>query len=163
MSNKPNATIEIQVSPPFAPQVDESLLREAAMAALAQAPPARTVEMTLVITDDDQVQELNRRYRGVDAPTDVLAFGMDENPFAQPDDPLYLGDIIISYPRCIQQAQEYGHATEQELSLLAIHGTLHLLGYDHAEMEEEEAMWQLQGQAMQQILPRLPGHKSPQA
>jgi probable rRNA maturation factor len=101
-------------------------------------------ELALVLTDDDSIQALNRDFLGVDAPTDVLSFAAQEDggPFVTgPDAESYLGDVIVSYPRAVEQAKEEGHNTEQELNLLIVHGVLHLLGYDHARDEEQAVMW----------------------
>lgn len=143
----------IQVRPGYEAQIDEALLQNAVMAALRQDPPDSPVELALVITGDDEIAELNRAYRGVDGPTDVLSFGAGPNVFVPPGEPAYLGDIIISYPRCAEQAQQVGHPTAREICLLTIHGVLHLLGYDHATEEEEREMWALQDQALAAILP----------
>ncbi|GAI58439.1 unnamed protein product, partial [marine sediment metagenome] len=103
-------------------------------------------EMSLVFTDSETVQRLNRDYRGVDESTDVLAFymlpqhGADADFVSPPDDITHLGEVIISYPKTEEQAKEQGHSTEQELTLLIIHGILHLLGYDHEKPEEEAKM-----------------------
>lgn len=143
--------LEIQVAPDFQALVDERQLEAAVVAALRQDPPDEPVELTVVITDDEEVRELNRTYRGVDAPTDVLAFEMGRGIYPDPQQPLYLGDIIISYPRAVEQAREYGHSPQRELNLLAIHGVLHLLGYDHATEEEQAEMRRLQEQALESI------------
>jgi len=92
------------------------------------------------------VQKLNRDYRGVDAPTDVLAFNMlpqkeTTTSFVLPPDGVTrLGEVIISYPQAMEQAKEQGHSVNKELALLIIHGILHLLGYDHEQPEEEAKM-----------------------
>ena len=105
--------------------------------------------MTIVLTDDAQLHELNREYLGVDAPTDVLSFPASET---DPETGVaYLGDILISIPRATQQAQAAGHPIEAEVQLLVIHGTLHLLGHDHAEAEEKARMWKAQGEVMSQL------------
>ena len=77
-----------------------------------------------MITDNIEIQSLNAKYRNVDAPTDVLSFEMDDQ---------YLGDIVISMDKVIEQAQEYGHSQKRELAFLVVHGMLHLLGYDHID------------------------------
>lgn len=103
-------------------------------------------ELGIRITDDAELHELNRTYRGVDAPTDVLSFGDDdaESEFVTPEEldggPQYLGDLALSYERVIAQAAEYGHSTRRELCYLVAHGTLHLLGYDHETEEERQEM-----------------------
>ena len=107
------------------------------------------VEIGLVITDTETVQQLNKTYRNKNEPTDVLAFAMpawpeqqDASPlFATPPDGVnYLGEVIISYPKTVQQAGEQGHSIEHELALLTIHGVLHLLGYDHEQSIERQHM-----------------------
>ena len=141
--------IHVQIGEPFIAHVDESWLRAAVQAALGieNYPPA---ELTVVITDDETLRELNRTFRGVDDPTDVLSFG-DEAPdfVAAPDAADYLGDVVISYPRA--QAQAIGHSVEAELALLVIHGVLHLLGHDHLETDEKEAMWKQQATALKKL------------
>lgn len=102
----------------------------------------------LTLTNDAHLQEYNRRYRGVDEPTDVLAFAAQEKPTDQrfqspPGTEHWLGDIVISLPRARQQARTAGHPMDQEVRLLAVHGFLHLLGYDHAEPDAERAMNEL--------------------
>jgi probable rRNA maturation factor len=105
-------------------------------------------EMGLVITDSKTIQKLNMTYRGENKPTDVLAFYMipgtnqeSEAQFVGPPDGIHhLGEVVISYPQAVEQAQEQGHSVEQELALLIVHGVLHLLGYDHEFPEEEQKM-----------------------
>jgi probable rRNA maturation factor len=106
-------------------------------------------DMTIVLTDDEQLQELNRDYLGIDAPTDVLSFPAAE---ADPETGVpYLGDILISIPRARQQAESAGHSVEAEVQLLVVHGTLHLLGHDHAEVEEKARMWKAQAEVMSKL------------
>ncbi len=106
-------------------------------------------DITIVLTDDAQLHELNREFLGVDAPTDVLSFPASES------DPetgaAYLGDILISIPRAAQQAQAAGHPVEAEVQLLVVHGVLHLLGYDHAEVEEKTLMWNEQAKVLERL------------
>jgi len=129
----------------------------AAQTAAGEAGFATPAEMTLLITDDARVQGLNRDYRGIDAVTDVLAFGEEsegeETPgaaFVLPAEagPAYLGDVVIALPQAQRQAGERGHSLESELCLLVAHGTLHLLGYEHGEAEEQRAMWEVQRRAL---------------
>jgi len=143
----------IQVRPGYEAQIDEALLHNAVLAALRQDPPDSPVELALVITGDDEIAKLNRAYRGVAGPTDVLSFSAGPNAFTPPGEPAYLGDIIISYPRCVEQAQQVGHPTAREICLLTIHGVLHLLGYDHATEEEEREMWRMQDEALTSVWP----------
>jgi probable rRNA maturation factor len=108
-------------------------------------------QVTVVITDDEGIQQLNRQFLGHDQPTDVLAFGTGdgEEPFvAAPEAGGYWGDVIVSYPRASEQAAEQSHPVERELRLLVIHGVLHLLGYDHATEEDRAAMWARQDEIL---------------
>ena len=144
-------TVNLQVSPEFITKVQAGLVECAVEAAFAVARRARSGELTVVITDDDEVQALNRDYRGVDASTDVLAFGEvdDEGVFVTAPDTLpYLGDVVISYPRAVEQAADYAHPVGDELCILVVHGVLHLLGYDHEIPEDAERMWPVQACAL---------------
>jgi probable rRNA maturation factor len=104
--------------------------------------------LTVVLTDNEQVQRLNAQYREVDAPTDVLSFPADPLPEEIEDEPPYLGDLLIACPYTTHQAEESGHALDDEFVLLVIHGTLHLLGYDHDNAAHEESMWAKQQDAL---------------
>ena len=105
-------------------------------------------ELGLVITDQERVRQLNLSYLGKDEPTDVLAFSMlpgqtggNVTPFvAPPDGTRHLGEVIISYPQAVIQAEEHQHTSEREIAILVIHGVLHLLGYDHDKSELEREM-----------------------
>ncbi|MFQ5812511.1 MAG: rRNA maturation RNase YbeY [Anaerolineae bacterium] len=134
-SSKFKAQITIQIAPRFRAEVDEGSLRRLAAEVLSQEEVEGETELSLIMTDDEAIRELNRQFRGVDAPTDVLAFGAgaEEHFVTAPDSPPYLGDVVISYQRALAQAEELGHAVGEELKLLVIHGILHLLGYDHQE------------------------------
>ncbi|GAB6152605.1 rRNA maturation RNase YbeY [Desulfosporosinus burensis] len=100
-------------------------------------------EVSLMLVDDQRIHALNLEYRGVDRPTDVLSFAlqeeMDEEPASEFEDEM-LGDIVISVERAREQAEEYGHSFEREIVYLAVHGTLHLLGYDHEEEDDKLEM-----------------------
>ncbi len=121
-------------------------LERAARHALSYTGEAEGAELTIVISTDAQLQELNRKYLGVDAPTDVLSFPVGEvDPESKA---LYLGDILISYPRALAQAEAAGHPVQAELRLLVVHGALHLLGYDHAEEDEKDLMWKAQDEIL---------------
>lgn len=118
-------------------------------------------ELGLMITTQERVQELNRRYRGEDKPTDVLAFYMTpaaeetemESPsfVAPPDGLLHLGEVIVSYPQAVIQAREHRHSVRKELAILIIHGVLHLLGYDHDKPEPERQMRAREAEILSQI------------
>lgn len=138
--------IEVSVEEKFRGLVNEDWVRRIAQQVLEAEGVVSPYEVSLVFTDSETVQRLNRDYRGVDESTDVLAFymlpqhGADADFVSPPDDITHLGEVIISYPKAEEQAKEQGHSTEQELTLLIIHGILHLLGYDHEKPEEEAKM-----------------------
>jgi probable rRNA maturation factor len=117
-------------------------MRALAIRALSsEATPAPAV-LSVVITDDDAVRDLNARYRGVDAPTDVLSFGItDDASFVAPlGGPTLLGDVVISYPTAARQAAEAGLQVDEEVAHLLVHGILHLLGYDHESTNDAREM-----------------------
>ena len=100
-------------------------------------------EVSLMLVDDKRIHSLNQEYRGVDRPTDVLSFALQEDMEEEPDavfEDDMLGDIVISAERAREQAEEYGHSFEREIVYLAVHGTLHLLGYDHEEEKDKQEM-----------------------
>ena len=113
-----------------------------------QSAPANA-DLTIVLSDDAQLHELNLQWMGVDAPTDVLSFPSDQT---DPETGFrYLGDIIISLPRAASQAAGAGHPVEAEVQLLVAHGVLHLLGHDHAAADEKARMWQAQSEILAQL------------
>lgn len=107
-------------------------------------------EVSVTFVSNAAIQELNHSYRGKNAPTDVLSFPMEESGEGEvdithdPEIPRILGDIVISFDKAREQAQQYGHSLERELGFLAVHGFLHLLGYDHETAEAEKQMFQKQ-------------------
>jgi probable rRNA maturation factor len=128
---------------------DPSLLERAALLTLETESASTDSDLTIVLTDDTHLHELNREYLGVDAPTDVLSFPADEE---DPETGIrYLGDILVSIPRARLQAESAGHPVEAEVQLLVVHGTLHLLGHDHAEAEEKARMWKSQAGVMSKL------------
>ncbi|CAL1522924.1 Endoribonuclease YbeY [Bacillus subtilis] len=103
-------------------------------------------EVSVTIVSNDDIHQINKEYRGKDAPTDVISFALEEEGEGEieivgADMPPVLGDIIISADRTREQAEEYNHSFKRELGFLAVHGFLHLLGYDHMTKEEEEEMF----------------------
>ena len=165
LSRSPSGpTVEVQVAAAFARQVDATDLHAAAAAVLASEGQVDG-EITLVVTDDAQVRELNARYRGVDSATDVLSFPArgPEKRFVEPQEAAkYLGDVIIAYPRASAQAEAAAHPVANELRLLVVHGTLHLLGYGHATPEEEAAMWARQEKILAGLKRSIKEQKTPQ-
>ncbi len=132
---------ESTCSPEFTP-----LIEDTASAALGHQGASAQAVISIVISDDAQLLDLNRQFRGIDAPTDVLSFPAD---FTDPESgAAYLGDVVISYPRVVAQAQSGGHTPEAELQLLIVHGVLHLLGYDHGNDEDKAAMWAAQSEIL---------------
>lgn len=100
-----------------------------------------TDELGVMLCGNARIQELNREYRHMDKPTDVLSFALNEGDMAESEaEHALLGDIIISLERTAQQAEEYGHGMERELAYLTVHGCLHILGYDHMEPEDKKEM-----------------------
>jgi probable rRNA maturation factor len=105
-------------------------------------------ELSVVITDQNKIRDLNRQFRGKDQPTDVLSFSMGEQQAGEdktafigpPDGLIHLGEVIISYPQAVIQSQEREHSIRKELAILIVHGVLHILGYDHERPDLELAM-----------------------
>jgi len=128
---------------------ESALLERAAMLTLETESADLDSDLTIVLTDEAKLHELNRDYLGVDAPTDVLSFPADEE---DPESGVhYLGDILISIPRAKKQAKAAGHPLEAEVQLLVVHGTLHLLGHDHAKVKEKARMWKAQAEVMSKL------------
>jgi len=124
----------------------KDLIERAANAALVHQGESTDVELSVVLTGDARMQELNRDYLGVDAPTDVLSFPASET---DPEtEARYLGDIVVSVPYAAKSARKAGHALESELQLLVVHGVLHLLGHDHIRSKEKARMWKAQNEIL---------------
>jgi len=142
------ARIDVQIAARYQDAVKPTVLRQAAQAALDRHCIKHHVELTIVITGNAQLRSLNRAFREVDAPTDVLSFATDEQP--RPDT-VYLGDVVISYPKAREQAQAGRHPVEAELQLLVVHGVLHLLGHDHNSEAEKNLMWKAQAAVLKKL------------
>jgi probable rRNA maturation factor len=148
--------IDVDVPEAFATEVDVENIT-AAIATTLQHLQVDSASLTLVITTDASIQELNRIYRGVDKPTDVLSFPARE-PGQEPELALppelaeemgdYLGDLVIAFPYAARQAKRYHNTVDAELRLLVVHGTLHLLGYDHDTPDAKDNMWRIQGEVL---------------
>lgn len=102
------------------------------------------VLFNIIIINNEEIHEINREYRGVDRPTDVISFALEDDETFIETELRVLGDIYISIDKAKEQAESYGHSLKRELSFLTVHGILHLLGYDHMEEEEEKEMFRLQ-------------------
>ena len=145
--------INVLIDENFEGYLEVSWLQSVAEQALVAQDAGSRVELGLVITNQEGVQQLNQSYLGRDEPTDVLAFSMlpeplatsefeaNLSPFVQPPDGvLHLGEVIISYPQAVIQAEEHLHSVKKEIAILIIHGVLHLLGYEHDKPELERQM-----------------------
>ena len=162
--------IDVQVFDEFTNVVAESSVLEAVAAPLESESCDPDTHVSVVIADDEVVRELNLLHRGLDENTDVLSFsfrhegeyyGEEERDthgtdidFVLPpseNDDTSLGEIIISYPQTCRQAEQAGHPVEQELTVLLVHGVLHLLGYDHEEPDDEAVMKAATARAMQRL------------
>ncbi len=136
----------IYVDSPYEYQNLCELLQNAAGETLRHQSALEGVDLSIVLADDEHLRALNRDYRGIDAPTDVLSFPAGE---ADPETgTLYLGDVILSVPRAKEQARMAGHALEAEAQLLVVHGVLHLLGHDHDGEQDKARMWAAQSEIL---------------
>ena len=164
--------IDVQIFDEFENVVSESLVLQAVSAAMESESREPHTHVSVVIADDEVVRELNRQHRGLDEKTDVLSFSFthegeyygekeqktreNDVDFVLPpgeNDDASLGEIIISYSQTRRQAEVAGHTAEQELTVLLVHGVLHLLGYDHEEPNDEAEMKTAAARAMQQLNP----------
>lgn len=133
------------------------LIRRAITATLKYEGFPYEAELSVTLTDNDEIRELNREYRNIDRATDVLSFPLYENgeidgADALSGEPIGLGDIVISLERAKAQAEEYGHSFERETAFLCVHSVLHLLGYDHERgQEEEKDMFERQENVLKQM------------
>ncbi len=114
-------------------------------------------EVTVTLTDEETIREINNEHRGIDSVTDVLSFPLwnrreGEEPFVNPEtDKVMLGDIIICVQRLKEQAEEYGHSPRREAAYLCMHGILHLLGYDHMTDDDKKEMREKEEELLKQI------------
>lgn len=146
-------SIEVRVHPKFAARVVQARLRRIAQKTL-RAEKSRAA-LTLYITSDAEIRKLNRQFHATNAATDVLAFPMqsDDTPLrAVPNYQPYLGDVVISYERARVQARKAGWHIADELDLLAVHGILHLLGYDDQTPRKRAQMWKQQAEILDKVV-----------
>ena len=99
------------------------------------------LEFSVIIVDNKRIHEINKEYRGIDRPTDVISFALEDSEDVEIENYRILGDIYISIDKVREQAKTYGHSFTRELCFLTVHGFLHLLGYDHMRPEEEKIMF----------------------
>lgn len=143
--------ISIRIDQPFQASVDERWLVAAAQATLRACGQVHR-SLSIQVVDDCEAQRYNRIYRQVDAPTDVLSFAIQEGSPSAAGMPaalaveldIELGDLFLAFPYASRQAHKFGLSLSAELKLLVVHGTLHLLGYDHDTAERQAAMWRKQ-------------------
>ena len=138
----PNYDISIELTVEST-HVDISALAVLAERVISGEDVATGTSLAILLTDDDEVRQMNRQFLGIDAPTDVLSFPDEADDFVQgvAEAPL-LGDIAIAIPTAKRQAKDFGHSLDAELAHLLVHGVLHLCGYDHAGSLEDEARMQ---------------------
>ncbi|MBQ4117285.1 MAG: rRNA maturation RNase YbeY [Clostridia bacterium] len=134
-----NEQERIEVLPEY-----EELVKKAVEGTLKYEGFDNDCEISVTFTDNENIRELNKEYRDIDRETDVLSFPMDEDDM--------LGDIVISLEKAKEQAEEYGHSIEREISFLCVHSCLHLLGYDHETSEQDEkTMFAKQEEVLKEI------------
>ena len=133
------------------------LVREAIEATLDFEDFRNVCEVSVTFTDNEGIHELNKKFRGVDKPTDVLSFPLFDYEGESEEPPIdeiinNLGDIVISLERAQEQAAEFGHSFERETAFLCVHSMLHLLGYDHERSEEEDAEMRAKQREIMEIM-----------
>lgn len=145
-------TVEIEVTKEQQVAID---LIETCLQQAAKVEEIPDVEVSVTITNNKEIQQINAEHRGIDRPTDVLSFPLYERDeewmLEEGEEVVALGDIVISLDRAIEQANDYGHSLSREIGFLAVHGFLHLLGYDHETPEEETEMFGRQDLILDQI------------
>ena len=162
MAHVPSQRIDVQIFPAFTNRLSKAWLRKVAGQALDNQGEGKALNVSIVIADDETVHSLNREYRNLDETTDVLAFPLWESRenqesgtdgFVLPaEETIPTGEIVISYHQAARQAREGKKLLRSEIALLIVHGVLHLLGYDHADVQQESQMWARQDE----ILARVP-------
>ena len=157
--DQPRYAVDVEIGPAAGDALDAAWMRRVVEGALAAEGVAEGSAIDVWITGDEEVHALNREHRGVDRPTDVLSFAFQETePFpTAPDEAPSLGQVVLSFPRAVSQAREYGHAAELEVAFLLVHGVLHLLGYDHGGPGEERRMFGRQDAILTSLGLAVPG------
>ena len=166
MEDNKMVTVQYECETDISLELDcEALAKKVAQSVLELENCPYDSQVNLVLTDNSGIHEVNRQFRGIDAPTDVLSFPMipfetpadyqildqDESFFDLDTEELLLGDIMISAERVISQAEDYGHSIKREFCFLVAHSMLHLLGYDHMVPEEAAIMEQKQEAALEKL------------
>lgn len=152
MSLQLDLQLEIEPTPSQQQAIDWIGKSLTAAAETEELPP---VAVSVTIVNNAAIHEMNQEYRQVDSPTDVLSFPLwepdEEWVIDEEEEFVALGDIVISIERAQEQAEEYGHSLQREVGFLAVHGFLHLLGYDHEDKEQEKEMFQKQEEILNRI------------
>jgi len=139
---------QIQIETDY--ELPERRIQEAVEWVLRRHDVVTGTGMSIVTVTDEEMRRLNRQYRAVDAPTDVLSFRADSDALPDGEAP-YLGDLVLALPYIQRQAVAEDHDVDDELILAVVHGTLHLLGYDHYTSESQAAMWAVQAEALEAL------------
>ena len=166
-TRSPKRSIDVRIFPAFRSALRAAWIRKVAAAALAAGDPGGASGASVVVADDATLHDLNARFRGLDELTDVLSFGDASDPSlseehapedgtvfpSPPDEQPSLGEVVLSYPLAVRQADAHNVTVDDEVALLVVHGVLHLLGHDHAEPEEEAEMKALEVRALAVVFP----------
>ncbi len=155
--------VDLSVEEPFDHRFDRAVVESAAAAAIRRELKSGPPHVSITVTDDGELQRLNRDFRGLDTPTDVLSFGSteaiegavkeEEDGFVTPPGQTpTLGDVVISFDQAARQAETAGRPVEHELALLAAHGVLHLLGFNHANAADETVMFGKTDEILTEVL-----------
>jgi probable rRNA maturation factor len=152
VTDEPRLDLKVRVRRTSGAQPDRSALKAVCIAALAGERVGGDMLLTVTFVDDAEIQAINAAHRGIDRTTDVLSFSLVDDPdpsFAVPPGELReLGDVVVSYPRAVAQAEEYGHSVDREVAYLVVHGLLHILGHDHEQPDEQAAMREREERAL---------------
>ncbi len=162
-----NAQIIVEIDEKYQEPVEEAWLEAAARATL-RACGRDALSLSILVVEDEELRRYNRLYRQQDAPTDVLSFAVQEGSQLSAEMPdalaaqldAELGDLLLAFPYASRQAERHGHSLSAELQLLVVHGTLHLLGYDHDTESRQDEMWRKQSEILssltaEDLTPRL--------
>jgi probable rRNA maturation factor len=141
--------IYLTIDEQYRAMIEPDLINRAALVAFQHQGISSDTSLSIVVTDDLQLHQLNQQFVGIDSPTDVLSFPAG---YIDPDtNSFYLGDILVSYPRAHEQALQAGHSIEAELQLLVVHGILHLAGHDHEQDQDKVNMWTAQAEILSNL------------
>jgi probable rRNA maturation factor len=150
--------LDIRINRRINCHLDINWLRKIVDKALSVSGLKSPVELSVVITSDQAIKKLNKKYRDLNETTDVLSFALTETSVSEvaqfltpPDGIIHLGEIAISYPQAIKQSEQENHSVENEMALLLVHGVLHLTGYDHDEPQREKIMKSLESQILEDL------------